>query len=97
MSIGEKIKQLRKLRGFTQQQLADCMGTGITRSAIAQWETGDVKGNLKPENFITCSRCLGVTPESLIYDDNIQPILSLYSALSAFEKKQFLIKALQEL
>ena len=34
----ERIKTLRKRRGWTQGQLAQA--TGVSRSAIAQWETG---------------------------------------------------------
>ncbi len=35
---GERIKALRRSRGWTQDQLAQA--TGVSRSAVAQWETG---------------------------------------------------------
>ena len=38
MSAGERIKALRRSRGWTQDQLAQA--TGVSRSAVAQWETG---------------------------------------------------------
>ena len=38
VSAGERIKTLRRSRGWTQDQLAQA--TGVSRSAVAQWETG---------------------------------------------------------
>ncbi len=38
MNIGNKIKELRKQRGITQEQLAN--GIGISFQAVSKWETG---------------------------------------------------------
>jgi transcriptional regulator with XRE-family HTH domain len=38
VTAGERIKALRRHRGWTQDQLAQA--TGVSRSAVAQWETG---------------------------------------------------------
>lgn len=35
---GERIRIIRRARGLTQEQLA--RATGVSRSAVAQWETG---------------------------------------------------------
>ena len=46
-SLGERIAALRRLRGMSQAGLA--AATGVSRSAVAQWETdraGQVSGNL---------------------------------------------------
>ena len=47
MSVGERIAALRRSRGLSQAGLA--MATGVSRSAVAQWETdraGQERGNL---------------------------------------------------
>ena len=46
-SVGMRIRCLRRERGLTQEDLA--AATGVSRSAVAQWETdraGQVRGNL---------------------------------------------------
>jgi transcriptional regulator with XRE-family HTH domain len=46
-AIGERIRIARQQRGLTQEKLADAVG--VTRSAVAQWETGragQITGNL---------------------------------------------------
>ena len=45
--IGARIRDVRRERGWTQDQLASIVG--VSRSAVAQWETGragQVTGNL---------------------------------------------------
>lgn len=45
--IGERIRRLRSDRGITQEELAG--EVGVSRSAVAQWETGragQLTGNL---------------------------------------------------
>lgn len=45
--IGERIRAARQDRGWTQEQLAEAVG--VSRSAVAQWETGragQLTGNL---------------------------------------------------
>ena len=38
LTIGSRIRTLRRARGLTQDTLA--VSTGVSRSAVAQWETG---------------------------------------------------------
>lgn len=46
-AIGARVREIRRERGLTQDQLAGRVG--VSRSAVAQWETGragQVTGNL---------------------------------------------------
>jgi transcriptional regulator with XRE-family HTH domain len=46
-TMGTRIRALRRARGMTQDQLA--AACGVTRSAVAQWETdraGQLRGNI---------------------------------------------------
>lgn len=45
-SVGDRIKELRRVFGLTQERLADAMG--VTRGAVGNWELG--KG-VSPENL----------------------------------------------
>lgn len=38
MKIGTKIRELRKRRGMTQEQLAECLN--ISSQAVSEWENG---------------------------------------------------------
>ena len=39
MSIGDKIRRLRKVKKLTQEQLAEYLN--ISSQAVSKWETGD--------------------------------------------------------
>ena len=61
--IGARIKAVRRERGWTQDRLAHAVG--VSRSAVAQWETGragQVTGNLT-----RIAGCLEVGVEYLMY------------------------------
>ena len=60
--LGARIRAARRAHGFTQDQLARAVG--VTRSAVAQWETdraGQIGGNLT-----RVARALGTTTEYLL-------------------------------
>jgi transcriptional regulator with XRE-family HTH domain len=47
LTMGSRIRALRRARGLTQDDLA--LACGVTRSAVAQWETdraGQLRGNI---------------------------------------------------
>jgi transcriptional regulator with XRE-family HTH domain len=64
--IGTRIRTARRQRGLTQDQLADQVG--VSRSAVAQWETGrtgQVTGNLS-----RIAGALGINVEYLMVGDD---------------------------
>jgi len=64
--IGARIRAARLDRGLTQDELAERVG--VSRSAVAQWETGragQVTGNLS-----RIAETLGVNVESLMVGDD---------------------------
>ena len=38
LSVGNRIREVRKARGLTQEQLAETIG--VSRQAISKWESG---------------------------------------------------------
>lgn len=61
--IGERIKQRRKAARLTQQQLAEQVG--VSRAAVAQWESGDTK-SVRPAHLLAAAKALGADIEWLI-------------------------------
>ena len=64
--IGTRIRAARRDRGLTQDELADQVG--VSRSAVAQWETGrtgQITGNLS-----RIAGTLEVNVEYLMYGDD---------------------------
>ncbi len=64
--IGVRIRAARRERGLTQDELANIVG--VSRSAVAQWETGrtgQVTGNLS-----RIADALEVNVEYLVYGDD---------------------------
>ncbi len=61
--IGERIRETRHKRGWTQDDLAEAVG--VSRSAVAQWETGRA-GQLTP-NLTRIASELGVGVEFLMF------------------------------
>ena len=64
--IGTRISTIRRERGLTQDELADQVG--VSRSAVAQWETGrtgQVTGNLS-----RIADVLEVNVEYLVHGDD---------------------------
>ena len=62
-SVGIRIRDFRRQQGWTQEQLA--VATGVSRSAVAQWET-DRAGQLR-DNISRIADALGITVEVLLH------------------------------
>ena len=68
MKIGERIRNLRKEKNITQEQLASKLG--VKRAVISKYENESV--NINVNTLEKISSILGVTPSYLIgYDDKI--------------------------
>jgi transcriptional regulator with XRE-family HTH domain len=66
LEIGTRVRAARRDRGLTQDELADQVG--VSRSAVAQWETGrtgQVTGNLS-----RIAAALEINVEYLLYGDD---------------------------
>ena len=74
-NIGENIRQLRKLAGMTQAQLADEIGR--TRAAISQYESGMIIPRMGVIEDL--ARALRVSASSLIGEAEISSNSSLAS------------------
>ena len=63
MTTGEKIRQLRKRLGLTQEELGNLIG--VQKAAINKYETGIVV-NLKRDTIAALSKALHVSPVDLL-------------------------------
>ncbi|MDQ0362051.1 helix-turn-helix domain-containing protein [Breznakia pachnodae] len=70
MDFGEKLKQIRKKRNLSQEQLADEMG--VSRQAITKWETG--RGMPDIENIKIISELFKMSLDELIYEESKEDI-----------------------
>ena len=96
MTLGEKLKDARKQASLSQEQLAERLG--VSRSAVAKWETGngipDV-GNLK-----VIAQLLDVSIDYLLDDSEGMDVLvlrepydlSAYGKGSKFTKKNRVVR-----
>lgn len=67
--LGERIAELRKARGITQEQLAGFVG--VSAPAVSKWETG----SSCPDISLLCpvARALGVNADQLLQFEDILP------------------------
>jgi DNA-binding XRE family transcriptional regulator len=63
-TMGDRIKQLRQAKGWTQEQLGTRLG--VTKVAVSQWETGGTS-NVRLKTFLALAEELGTTPHYLIF------------------------------
>lgn len=98
MNLGEKIQQLRKSAGLSQEQLAEALG--VSRQAISKWETDQSVPEL--DKLLAISRVFSVSTDELLgnaptrEDDASSPEEDVSSRLnraveSNMRKRQFTI------
>ena len=73
MMFSQKIKEIRKRFGLSQEQLAEIIN--VSRQAITKWETGG--GLPDVSNLQELSKVFGVTVDYLLDDDRNLPALSM--------------------
>ena len=62
MKFSEKLMELRKSRGWSQEQLGEQLG--VTRQTVSKWELGDTTPEM--EKLAAMSEIFGVTTDELI-------------------------------
>lgn len=65
MHLAEKIFELRKVHGLSQEQLAERLG--ISRQSVSKWEAGDSVP--EPERLVEMSRFFNVTTDYLLKEE----------------------------
>ena len=63
MNMGERIKELRIAKGYTQEELGKKLG--LKKAAIQKYENGDVE-NIKRSKIKLLADVLGVTPSYIM-------------------------------
>ena len=90
MKLDEKLQQLRKQNGHSQEQLAEELG--IARQTVSKWETGQAVPELPA--LIALSNLYGISIDRLVKeDDACAPTLTAESALSIDALTAFLLRA----
>lgn len=65
MSFHEKLQKLRKEKGLSQENLAECLE--LSRQAVAKWEAGQSYPDI--DNLISLSNFFGISIDKLVKDD----------------------------
>ena len=77
MTLGRKLKEIRKKFGLSQEQLAEIMN--VSRQAITKWENDG--GLPDVSNLQELSKVFSITVDYLLNDENGLPTLSMKKEL----------------
>lgn len=98
LQIGTRIRNARQERGWTQDQLATAIG--VSRSAVAQWETG--RAGQVTTNLTRIAQALDVSVGILLHGESPAmrgdetALLRLYRECSS-EDRQLLLRTARRL
>ena len=67
--MAQRIKELRKEKGLTLEQVADIVGVG--KSTVRKWETGMI-ANMKRDKIASLAKALDTTPAYLMGWEEVQ-------------------------
>ena len=70
MEFNEKLQELRKQKGFTQEELAEVLF--VSRTAVSKWESG--RGYPNIDSLKAISKFYGVTIDILLSGDELLTI-----------------------
>jgi transcriptional regulator with XRE-family HTH domain len=81
---GERLRQARRTRDLTQQDVASA--AGVSRAAIAQWELGVVPlAQVRGDALLKAAKALGVSPDWLVHGRALpEPRDSDYESLPVY-------------
>ena len=69
MTLSEKLQNLRRAAGLSQEALAEQLG--VTRQAVSKWETGEGKPDI--DNLLPLAKLLHTTVDYLLDDSAEEP------------------------
>lgn len=93
MTFGQKLKEIRKRFGLSQEQLAEIMN--VSRQTITKWENDNGLPDIS--NLQELSKVFGVTIDYLLDNDNQLPALKMKKKLDKAKYKNRLNMNLQVL
>ena len=74
MDVSEKILQLRKANGFTQEELAEKLN--VSRQSVSKWESGQSVPEL--EKLVALSEIFQVSTDHLLKPSDVGRILRTF-------------------
>lgn len=69
MTLGEKIKELRRGRGLSQEELAEQIN--VSRQAVSKWELDLSLPDI--DNIVQLSRLFGISTDQLLIEEQELP------------------------
>jgi len=99
IDLGSRLRRLRRQRGLTQDELA--VAVGVSRSAVAQWESG--RSGQATSHLRRLAEALGIQVNDLMHDQHAtetvaqagdeRALLRLYRACSPADRQLLLLMA----
>lgn len=87
MTLGQKLKEIRKRFGLSQEQLAEIIN--VSRQAITKWESDN--GLPDVSNLQELSKVFGVTVDYLLNGENQLPVLAMRKKLDQYLQQMNLV------